>query len=48
MNQRALNDMLRKNLSNILLLLLTLLLIVLVIWVFNNRIENIEMRMKPK
>jgi len=40
--------MLRKNLSNILLLLLTLLLIAFVIWVFNNRIENIELRMNPK
>ena len=35
-------DMLKKNLSIILVILLTMLLVAMVIWVFNRRIETIE------
>jgi len=38
--------MLKKNLSIIIVVMLTLVLIAIVIWLFDKRIENIEMKMK--
>jgi len=39
--------MFKRNASIILIILLTLLLIALVIWLYNERIENIEKKMHP-
>jgi cbb3-type cytochrome oxidase subunit 3 len=38
--------MLKKNLLTILVILLTILLIAMVIWIFNNRIKDVEKKMK--
>jgi uncharacterized membrane protein AbrB (regulator of aidB expression) len=40
-------DMLKKNLSIILVIVLTLLLVAMVIWVFNKRIESMDGKTKP-
>jgi len=38
--------MLKKNLSIIIVVLVALVMIAIVIWLFDKRIENIEMKMK--
>ena len=45
-NRRLTCCMLKKNFPIILVIVLALLLIVIVIWVFERRIENIDMKMR--
>jgi cbb3-type cytochrome oxidase subunit 3 len=40
--------MLKKNLSIVVIVLLAMLLMAVVIWIYNRRIENIEMNMRQK